>query len=137
MRPKLDGLDVSVVANPEWREGLGASVRCGVRAATEERSEWSGVMLLLADQFGVTPRHLRQMLSLFRQIDLEIVAARYDGHSGPPVVIGASLFAELLALRGAQGARALIASMPDDTMLFDLPEGAFDVDVDADEIGIR
>jgi len=132
MRSELGGLDVGVVVNAEWQEGLGASIRCGVHAMMRESGAWSGAMLLLADQFRVAPRHLQQMLVLFRNTDREIVAACCDGHTGPPAVLGASLFSRLLALRGAHGARGIIGSMRDDTILFDLPEAAFDVDVDGD-----
>lgn len=136
MRSELEGLDVNVVANAEWPEGLGASIRCGVRAAMQEPCAWSGAMLLLADQFRVAPGHLQQMLALFRNTDRKIVAAWCNGHTGPPAVLAASLFSGLRSLRGAHGARGIIASVPDDTILFDLPEAAFDVDVDDDAMGL-
>ena len=133
MRPALDGLDVEIIVNSEWREGLGGSIRHGIRAAMQESATWSGAMLLLADQPLVTPVHLQQMLALFRGNDATIIAARYDAHAGPPVVIGAPLFPKLLEMHGPSGARSLIASMPADTILFDLPEAAVDIDVPADE----
>jgi len=117
-RPQLDGLAVQSVVNADWRQGLGASIRCG----------------LLADQPLVTPDHLRQMLAAFRRTPLAIVAARCRDHTSPPAVFDAALFPRLLALDGDQGARRLIAAMPNDTMLFDLPEAAFDLDTDADRM---
>ena len=131
-RPQLEDLPVQVVLNPDWREGMGASIRCGIRAAMQEASCLDGAMLLLADQPLVTPEHLAQMVSLFRHSQAPIVAAYYDGRPGAPVLFGEALFSQLLTLEGGQGARRLVASRQNDTLLFDLPEAAFDVDVEAD-----
>jgi len=133
-RLELEGLAVHPVVNAQWREGMGASIGCGVRAAMQATSGLAGVMLLLADQPLVTADHLRQMLAAFRRTPRAIVAAGCDDHASPPAVFDAALFSRLLALDGAHGARRVIAAMPNDTMTFDLPEAAFDVDTEADRV---
>jgi molybdenum cofactor cytidylyltransferase len=131
-RLEVDGLALHAVVNAEWREGMGASIRCGLRTAMQRTGGLVGAMLLLADQPLVTPDHLRRMLATFRRTPMAIVAAHCHDHASPPAVFEAALFPLLLALNGAQGARRVIAAMPNDTMLFDLPEAAFDLDTSAD-----
>ena len=136
MHLELEGVAVQSVVNPQWREGMGASIRCGLRAAMQATSGLVGAMLLLADQPLVTPQHLRQMLAELRHTPLAIVAAHCHDHVSPPAVFDAALFSRLLALDGAQGARAVIAALPDDTLLFELPEAAFDLDTEADRLAL-
>ncbi len=132
VRPQLDGLPVQVVLNAEWREGMGTSIRCGLRAALHEPRPLDGALMLLADQPLVTAEHLSRMVALFRCGRAPIVAAHYDGHPGAPVLFGDALFSELLRLEGGSGARQIVAASSSETLLFELPEAAVDVDVEAE-----
>ena len=132
MVPELEDLPVHVVRNADWQEGMGASIRCGVSAALRGTDRLDGVLLLLADQPLVTPAHLVHLVSLFRDGHAPIVAAYYADRPGVPVLFGATLFADLMALKGDQGARRLVDARLNDTLLVDLPEAASDVDLEAD-----
>ena len=59
------------------------------------------------------------------------VASRYEGTLGVPAVFGRTRFPELLALRGDQGARALLRHDPG-VLVVDWPDGALDIDTPGD-----
>jgi len=116
-------LDRATVAiNPEWREGMASSVRCGVRQIA---GRCDAALLMVCDQPAVTADHLRKLLD--RCTDLCVggpVASSYGGRRGVPACFPASQFGELLLLRGDSGARLLLESTP----AIDLAGGELDID---------
>ncbi len=92
-----------VVVCPDWAEGMGASVRCGLAAlAGAER-----VLVAVADQPGLTPAAVREVLAPGGS-----ARAVYDGRPGHPVVLGAELLARAGELRGDTGFRDLLSAVP-------------------------
>lgn len=103
LRARLGGLRVRIVASENPDEGIAASIRAGVAALSPEIG---GAVVTLVDQVRVTSAHLR---ALAAGLDREtIVASRYAGVVGAPCAFARSEFGRLLALRGPQGARALL-----------------------------
>jgi CTP:molybdopterin cytidylyltransferase MocA len=125
----LAGLDVAIVANPRWSEGVSTSIRAGVAAAGDA----DGVVLVLADQ-----PHLRAetLDALVRAIvgPASLAASRYAGGRGAPAAFGRDHFAALAALRGDRGAKELMAGA--DVVEVPFPEGAADVDTEEDLGGL-
>jgi len=127
-RTALDGLDVSVVHNPNWQSGMGGSIVTGL--ASLQQNELSGVVLMLCDQPRVTPDLLRSIVAA--SPGRNIVATRCDGHLGPPAWFSSVMFPELLLLNGTQqGAKALMEKEPSIGWI-DFPAAAFDIDSPAD-----
>jgi CTP:molybdopterin cytidylyltransferase MocA len=60
------------------------------------------------------------------------VAAAFAGTVGAPAIIPAWCYADLLALRGDQGARALLQSHSPRLLRVDMPAAALDVDTPED-----
>lgn len=111
----LDG--TTVVLNTSWQEGMGSSVRVGIAALP---SDTCAAVVLACDQPAVTAAHLRALVA--REED--VVASCYAGRRGVPACFRAAIFADLLELRGDQGARALIQK----ATAIDLPDGELDID---------
>ncbi|HXU63231.1 MAG TPA: NTP transferase domain-containing protein [Polyangia bacterium] len=123
--PVLDGLDIDRIENPDWSEGMAASIRAAVRWA---RKQGAGALLLaVGDQPALGPAHLDALL---RASDggLRTAASRYDGVLGPPAVFPAGAFGRLEALSGDVGARGLLRDPDAGVMAVDWPEGAADLD---------
>ena len=123
--PVLDGLDVDRIDNPDWSEGMAASIRAAVGWA---RQQGAGALLLaVADQPALGPAHLEALL---RASDggRRTAASRYEGVLGPPAVFPAGAFARLEALSGDVGARGLLREPGAGVVAVDWPEGAADVD---------
>lgn len=127
--PSLRGHAAGVVVNRRWKEGLASSLRAGV---AQLPGSTPGVLVLLADQVGVTDFDLRRLVSTWRQQPDYIVAASYAGHSGVPAIFPAHCFTALLELRGDMGARALLHRMADRVVRVPMPGAAVDVDTTED-----
>jgi len=93
-----------VVMNELAGEGMASSIRRGVMAARTLRA--SGVVLMTCDQVGLEAEHLRRLLD----DPSRVIASSYAGRNGIPAYFPASVFDELLLLRGDVGARELLRS---------------------------
>jgi CTP:molybdopterin cytidylyltransferase MocA len=112
---------VPTVRCPEWEQGPGASLRCGLAALPADAE---AALVVLADGPDLSPEAVARVLTAWRETPDEIVAASYRGERGHPVVIPRALFESI----PAGGARSLPARLvPCD----DLGEPG-DVDVPAD-----
>lgn len=104
---KLDRRDFSIVVNDRPEEGLAGSI---VRAVEHVMPlhKCRGVLICLADMPDVPQLHYNRLCVAAE--DIRSVVASADGFSpSPPAFIGRKHFHELLALRGDQGARALLS----------------------------
>jgi molybdenum cofactor cytidylyltransferase len=128
IRPALAGLDVTVLTNDGWSEGIASSVRCGVRHA------WDGddraAILLTCDQPELRAAHLDALIAAHRA-GARVVASRYAGVLGVPALFDASLFPDLMVLEGDVGARTVIRDAAPAAAV-EWPEGAEDVDTPED-----
>jgi molybdenum cofactor cytidylyltransferase len=116
------------VVNPEHEEGMGASLRAGVRAAAADTEAY---LIALADMPVVPPGLIAALAACYREGERPIVVPACGGRRGHPVLIGAGLRDELLAVRGDAGARGLLRAHPglvatvetaDEGVLFDVDE---------------
>jgi CTP:molybdopterin cytidylyltransferase MocA len=100
---------------PDWEQGMSASLRAGVAAAT--RLGAARVIVALADQPLLSHHAVSRVLEASRA-GAPITRASYDGIPGHPTALSSETFAAVAQLRGDAGARALtgfdIASVPCD-----------------------
>lgn len=103
IRAGADLDDAEVVVAEDWREGMSASLRAGIRAANGA----DAAMITLADQPLISSRSFAAVLGVAAS---GAVAARatYACQPGHPVLIRSALFAEVAQLRGDGGARELL-----------------------------
>ncbi len=122
-----------VLVNREWREGIASSLRAAVRALP---GACDGVLVLLADQPLVAAPALNRLISAWRRRPRRIVASQYEGVTGVPAIFPRWCFSELCALRGDQGARALMMRHADHLTRLALPEAAVDIDQPEDLLSL-
>lgn len=94
--------------NPDWAGGMSTSLRLAVRRMPADAE---GVLVLLADQPRVPLHHLRRLYREASAAPRRPVATGVAGKAMVPAYLPRSLWPELLALRGDQGARGLLASV--------------------------
>ncbi len=128
-RRTLAGIEVNFVFNAQWKEGLASSIVAGVRPWLGHSLE--GVLILLADQPGVTAQHLRDLLELASASANPVVASSYAGQPGVPAWFSHHKFPDLLRLEGAKGAKEVILREPGAAWVH-FPGAAFDVDTPDD-----
>jgi molybdenum cofactor cytidylyltransferase len=109
LRRALDGSSARLVVNPEADRGMGLSIACGVLAT---RDEANAVLLALGDEPFVSTDVLRRVLDRYDTGDARIVAPRFAGVIGHPVLFDRAVFAELAKLDGDRGARAIVERDP-------------------------
>ncbi|UOF89467.1 nucleotidyltransferase family protein [Fodinisporobacter ferrooxydans] len=93
------------------KKGMSHSLRCGVLAAQAAGAE--GIVIGLADQPFVTTSHINRLCEVFEQKRaakecLQFVCFTNRNLAYPPVLFAASLFPELLQLKGDQGAGRMV-----------------------------
>jgi molybdenum cofactor cytidylyltransferase len=127
----LAGLDVTLVHNPDFAEGLSTSVKAGVAAAPDDVD---GVIVCLGDMPQVNAPLIDKLLAAFDpEKGALVVVPAINGKRGNPVVWSRRFFPELTALQGDAGARHLIASVPEAVVEVPLSGTAALVDVDTPE----
>ena len=109
LRSALDGLPVDIVVNEHADEGIASSIRAGIA----NNGDRPAAMIALADEPRVDRLLVTRVMQLWHDTRAPIVVPHYNGEPGHPVLFDRSMFADLLALDGDRGARALIVQMGD------------------------
>jgi molybdenum cofactor cytidylyltransferase len=127
----LDGLDVTVVENPAFVDGLSTSLRAGIAALADDVD---GAVVLLGDMPLVRPAHVRRLVAAFEAEPGGVAAVPVlEGTWGNPVVLARALFAEVATLTGDAGARKLLEAHRDKVIEVPIGEEAISLDVDTPE----
>jgi molybdenum cofactor cytidylyltransferase len=134
LAPLLKHSPGSIVVNQDWREGIASSIRAAVARLP---ATCAGVMLVLADQAGVSADDLKRLAGTWRKQPQYIAAALYEGVCGVPAIFPRSTFRELSQLRGDTGARVLLRRNADRIVRVPMPSAALDVDTPEDLLAIE
>jgi molybdenum cofactor cytidylyltransferase len=129
VRSELRGMPVRFVENPQRAQGLSTSVRLGLAAAYPG----AAVLLLPVDLARLKRRDLVRLLSRWRGSRRRLVASRFDGHGGAPLIVPRWLCMRALAISGDRGLRDLVSRLsPENLTLVTLPAAAMDIDTPED-----
>jgi molybdenum cofactor cytidylyltransferase len=101
----LAGLPVTLAVNPHPEQGLSSSLRTGLAVVPGNAV---AVLVTLGDQPIDRDEVFPALVARFGGEDAPIVAPRYQGVQGLPVLFARSVFPELEALTGDRGARAVV-----------------------------
>jgi CTP:molybdopterin cytidylyltransferase MocA len=123
--PVLDDLDVTILWNGGWREGVASSIRAGVRWAAAIDAD--AAILCPCDQPRLDRAQLDRLIAA-SEGGARAVASRYQHHPGVPALYPRAIFPALLALRGDHGTRAVLTP----EIELEWPDGAIRIDTPAD-----
>ncbi|MFZ2063878.1 MAG: nucleotidyltransferase family protein [Candidatus Binatus sp.] len=129
IRAVLAGLDLRIICNPSFEQGLGTSIATGVGAAVG--SDASALLLVQGDQPFVNAEVLRRLIDEWREHQSAFVASSYDEITTTPVIFSRALFAEMAALKGDVGARSVLRNHGGRVITFPAWRGA-DLDTEED-----
>ena len=131
VRDALRGLDVVIVHNPDYAEGLSTSLRKGIASVPVEMA---AALVVLGDMPFVTPQ-LIDALSATQEANPEalIVVPVRNGQRGKPVLWHSSLFAELQGIEGDKGARELLSRHERNLVELSVSDDAVLIDIDTSE----
>lgn len=128
---ELAGLDLLLTVNPDWQTGLASSLLAGLTALLEI-GPLDAAIVMLCDQPRVTPALLDSLLTASADTGCQIAACEYGEALGVPALFGQSLFPDLQALHGDEGARRVIRTYPGPVARVAFPGGELDIDTAQD-----
>jgi len=127
VRDALKGLAVTFVDNPDYEEGISASLRHGLAALP---GECDGALVCLGDMPRVDAAMLDKLIAAFApEAGKDICVPVHEGKRGNPVLWGKRYFTEMRDIAGDVGAKHLIGrhaeavaevSIADDGVLIDV-----------------
>lgn len=132
IRSSLDATRVQVVENTEWEAGMGSSIRAGLQALDAAVPGVEAAVYLLCDQPHVKTETIHSLVAAQLVTGKAVIASAYAGHIGVPALFTRAIFPELLALRGPEGAKSIIAAAPDRVAAVPFGDGAIDIDTPID-----
>jgi len=107
----LADLPVTCVANPDFEEGMAASIRHGIAALPEHVA---GAAICLGDMPWVRAETLALLAARLSPADGRTICRPvFEGHPGNPVVFARRHFPELTALAGDRGGKAVVQANSD------------------------
>jgi CTP:molybdopterin cytidylyltransferase MocA len=107
-RRLVDDLDVDVTVADDWAEGMGASLRAGLRSLAGSGDD--GALVSLVDLPDLVPEVVARVLAVGSG-PTALARATYDGTPGHPVLLGRDHWPGVVeSAVGDQGARAYLAT---------------------------
>jgi CTP:molybdopterin cytidylyltransferase MocA len=120
-------LDVELVENLDFAEGVASSIRAAVAWARHSKAQ--ALLIVLCDQPRLSRAHLSRLLAC--SDGEQLVASYYAEKPAVPALFPARCFEALFALRGDRGASTLLRSASE-LSLVEWPDGELDVDTPDD-----
>jgi molybdenum cofactor cytidylyltransferase len=127
IRREIDMQNVRVVVNESHRQGMGTSLKAGLSAVD---SQSAGALIVLADQPFVRPATLDLLMAEHHHSKAQIVIPTYRGFRGNPVLLDRSVFAELMALDGDVGCRAIFGDHVEGIVKVGVDDAGILLDID-------
>ena len=137
IQPEIDPQTVHVVKNINWEEGIGSSIRTGLSKLLKLTPQIGETIIMLCDQPFADSALLKKLIHKRRSTDKGIVACQYGDTVGVPVLYSKICFPELLALKGDEGAKKLLARHQQEIATVLFMEGTIDIDTAEDYEALR
>jgi len=127
----LAGLTLTLVENPDYREGQPSSMRAGLKAVG---GDYDAVIVALADQPLLDARDLTGLLAAYEGSDeTKIMIPFYGGERGNPIVLPRAIVEEIGEGPMNFGCRKFIERNPDRIAVYQAPNDHFTRDIDTPE----
>jgi molybdenum cofactor cytidylyltransferase len=130
IKDSLSGLDVTIVYNRQWPEGMGSGISAGIKQVM--LSDVDSVILAVSDQPYVSSELFGTMLEMKSQTGKGIVACSYAGTMGTPVLFSRNYFDWLISMNGNQGAKNIVKLNLPDVYPVEFEKGSVDIDTKQD-----
>ena len=127
----LAGLDLRVVHNPDYHDGLSTSLKAGISAVPEGRT---GALVLLADMPRISADIIDLLIGRFEDGgETDICAPVFERRRGYPVLWPRRFFPQLLVVSGATGGRDLLKMHADEISAVEVDTADIHFDIDGPE----
>ena len=123
---------VLIVHNPDWEQGMGASIKAGLTELLHNVPDIEAVIIMVCDQPYVSTALLKQLEAKQEQTGKGMIACSYGGTVGVPALFGRTYFDALLTLNGSEGAKKIIMQHETDAAFINFEKGTVDIDTPED-----
>jgi molybdenum cofactor cytidylyltransferase len=124
--------NIQFINNKNFENGLSASIVSGINYFNENKLNFEGLFILLADQPAIETWYLESMLNLFQKNNDTIIASNYGNKLGVPVIFPKKYFTDLLLIIGDKGAKEFINKRKNEIIHPELTTNFFDIDTKSD-----
>ena len=125
---EIQDLKVNVFYNEEWEEGLGASIRNGLKYVLGRKPETNAILLTMVDQPFVDADHLKKLAKAYDPSRPMIIASAYSSTFGVPVLFDSQYFEEMKQLKGDEGGKKIFVNYLRNIVEIPFIQGAIDID---------
>ena len=130
----LAGLEISIVNNASWADGMAGSIFAGISALPEGTV---GNLIALGDMPLVSVETLKRLRAEFKSGDGMIVYPLYDGRQANPVIFPEKYFGEILSATGDRGCKKVLKRYPEDAVAVPIDSDEVILDCDSKEEYLR
>lgn len=122
----------TIVINNVWEEGMASSIRIGLQKMLELEPGISKVIMMVCDQPYVTVQLLQDLIAKHTETGKPVIASNYKNNVGTPALFDATVFNELMQLKGDSGAKKILNNHPEWVAAIEFPLGEIDIDTEED-----
>lgn len=127
----IEHLPVSVVYNPDYKQGMLSSIQSGIRSLS---ADTQAVLFALSDQPGIPGEVIDRLIENFDKTKKGILLPVFSQRRGHPILIDLKYREKILNLSSDIGLRGLVHEHPEDILEVpvDCPNILKDIDTPAD-----
>jgi len=129
---EVQDLPVQVFFNQEWEEGLGASIRNGLKYVLKNTPTLDAIIMTLVDQPYVDNVLLKDLAQSYSKSKDMIIASSYADTFGVPVLFDKKYFKEMMDLKGDEGGKKVFKKYSQNIVKIPFANGSIDIDEQKD-----
>ncbi len=131
--PILKNMPIVIIDNPDWKSGLSSSIKVGLVGTYLADKTIDAVIFLASDMPFVNATVINDLIALAKtNSDKSIIASKYSGKYGIPILFKRETFEKLLDLKGDIGAKQILKDYDEDILGLDFSNGNIDLDTKED-----
>ncbi len=120
---------IKVAINPNFRQGISSSIKCGLRQVPRETK---AVMIVLGDQPWIDEKIINRLIEAHRESKPGITVPTNKGVRGHPVIFDMKYKQELLNLKGDTGGKHIVERHPGDVLEIEMNSQSIIEDIDTE-----
>ena len=131
--PLLENMPIGLIDNQDWQKGMGSSIKMGLVGSYLITKGFDGLIFMTSDMPYVNADFINKMVETAKSNpEKSIIASKYSGTIGVPVLIKKERFEDILDMKPEVGAKQFFQKFPNEVVEIDFPLGAVDLDTKED-----
>ncbi len=105
VKERVRFMDERIIVNPDFRKGMGSSLRIGLASIEHEAD---AALVVLGDQPFLSTRTVDRLVEAYKATKAPVVVPVYHKRRGNPVLFDRSLFPQVMKIKGDSGAKSVV-----------------------------